>query len=1686
MDPSGKEQEEVVGVVGSGGEEEVEALGLPPDASQVENAGAVVAPGGAAAANDAEELDGTQVGLELGDLIEIHGGKLDGTVGRIYFIDETRISILADGVTHRLEVIELEEDDEGNKVPNPPMDGIEVHEKRLLSAFVGQYDFQIGQKAETFTAEGEALATYTVKAINEQEDTATLVDEAEEELVIPFAFQGIPRDKSVAPFDVIRLTQPPKSDGDANVNAENAPSLTEGEEEEAFEVLLDLELGDVPDTVPVALEGFNIAKAIPMHLRLIDEDEQMDNMLQDLISTLDTGAQRDPRRVRILRRMVENWHLLQNDISSYKRGLRIATLKPASFITLAELLEKTEFPLAKQVLSLARSLYVDHSLEGLQAIQEGGYADPTDSGNPEILLNYLQDVVDNGNRYMDNQFAMGRGTEVLGVTTARRVPRWYTIWQGFFNRFFSSLKPIDAEKELLATRSDRDFFRAQIPKESGPTLSGFKTLGAGDETFVDGSVIEKILFSYMRTITSRVARYGPLKQVQPVEDPDSSEILAHILFPLLFIRDLGYTRSGNFALDVAHGQMNPMTMGMILKANGAITDIPTADKIFSINFDGSSLGNVEIADWLKGQALYGEGQGDIMPYLRSFGMVNPELTLSQKLVLDQKVQIYVGAIKKRLKQLRDEINGERRKKQSLLTSSMLNTTEEYEMFTAVRTEPLLGDALTFFEKSTPSLSLYDLSRFAYLFQQYPDYLLVTLAKNPDVAFERFRATRDLFLKKLRDKLALELKEFNKGAEPRVNPCQHVKDLVKIKKIKDDADRMLMLAKFITLYKSKKQDHWLWCNNGEPHHLLCEHEYLLVQEFLKPREKDIIHKQILLTFSGGVFHGQYICKNCGQPIQRLEFDSNLEFTDTGVPMIGRGVLVDEDAVAQEELEKALLPEYEDKEKVEAFSEEESLIYRTIAEIAMKVGIYPDKHAYTKMIARVKAALATAPDEKKYTLDQKRKKAAGQPTLDYHMFINRMLVCLCASALHIDVQTHVPEYIVRYTLVGCAKPEFIGYPRDKENEMVGIEYMTCAIGSMMQRKSPWDLTGFQSIQPSAKRLKEILYYTNASMRLIGETPDVQQDILDKKQYLLETFGSEAAIGRPKDRIPSGFTPEQIILPKAKALGAEAPVIAESASPFEKSRAWILEAHRLALTTGVYNASNLLAESACCYNPLSKPGGFWQEASMPLLPPKMPPQGPVGSDLYVPMSPRPRLDIFGKSDANIMYRLFLRVCFRGPRKGLQHEPGYDHVCPWCEFTFPEDPRLPPPIQRFSSDAKKQAKFDEDYARELLAKQEKEIAALASAGVEITKESFEDLLNTVNQRSLIPALPEPYLPSNIITWRGLLTVKPVPYEDYLTVMNATMEAIAATPPDADKATIATAFSELSKQAADFESELKRRLGEANYAPLGSMIELSPQELAENLRTYLLIPLQRIYNKMSDVIRLKPRDEHDFSRETKDDIRIFLQNHTGFLNKILKDIPKEDKFVNAKIKELVDKLSEVIPLLSKVLRANILKGGSIGLPDIQKSIVLGAILEFVSPNHLPPDVPGLERPATAVSVPAKMPASILAACLTKFKQEGLSYTSDQIRLMIQDRIEKEKSNILRKYNELDEEGRRLEKMLMRMGMGKWAVGGTKAIWKYDPKQYTKERDDMAEAGITRFGPEPDVYNRGEGFDVAQHHEDDA
>ena len=1689
MEPSDERKEtdveDVVGVVAGSAIDEAEVA---------EDTGVQIGPG---QGEVREELADENVGLELGDLVEFHSNKpeIETVRGRIYYIDETRVSILEDGKSRKLTVFEMEKDDEGdlNFLEEYELTAVEILEKRLMPSFVAQRGMAKDMLVETFTADGEPLTTYKLVTVDEVTDSAILEDTAGERLELSFEFKGIPKDRSTAPFDVLRVIEPPKDE--ATVPNEAAPAEVE-EEFLDFEFLDELE---APDFIPGL---FQATQQAPW-LMIYKEDEQINDMLRELIRLLDPVQQRSVKRIREITRLVWSMLYLRNEITRYKGDTPVGR-KPAAFTTLVELLEKTEFPLAKKILDVAKAIYVDHREEDFLAHERGATVDPVTLPDPAIRLNYLQDTVIKANRYLESQL---KDTLVeAAVPTAglvKRIPRWITIWQGYYNKYFVVFAPIKEDEDFKDIKFDSDFFREKIPatEEAPETLSGFPILDADRETKVDSSSLGKVKFSYMRAIGPRYGRYGEGGLTHKIEDADQALIKGFLLFPLEFIRDLGYIRSGVLVLDIANAMKPPMTMGMILDKT-SITDIPESNKIISVSFDGSTLGNTEISDWLKGQAIYGGGIGDLMPYLRSFGLLQAEFTLAQKAVLESKIATYAAAVKKMITEARQTIFTSRKDRKPIQTFPLLEQQRVYELFLTITSEgtgePILKSLLSDFSARFPAYAKDDVSRFAYLYVYYPDLLINTLAQNPEVAKERVRAERDLFIREVLNTLEEAKKLQDAGQPPVVNPCQHVKDLNKIRRIPDAAERMLSLNKFIRLYKLKKENHWLWCNNGEPpHHLICEHEYLLLQEFLRPKEREVIHKEIILVFGGGKFNGQYICRQCGQPIQEFDYDTHLEYTDDGKPMAGRDVLVDEDALEIEKLQHATTAEAEDEEKVETKTEDELKIFKVISELAQLVGIFPDRKSYEKMITRVKNALALVPDRGKYAQSQRLLKKAGKPSTDYDVFISRILVSLCAGALLIDVQTHIPEYIVRYTLPGCAAPEFIGYPRDPDARKpdTGMEYLACAISSITKRTEPWDLTGYQSITSVPSRIKEIMLFLKSFTQQIAETPEVQQDIIDKKQYLLETFGYETARGRPTDIIPFGFTPAQFIPTKELAEEAESPVVVESASEPEKVRAYIKQAHIYALRYGKYMAGIGISETSCCYTDLEKPGQFWKtKGNLPELPPRQPPLGSVGSLLYVHMVPRPLERLFAKADASIMYRLFTRVCFRGPRVGEQHEPGYDKKCPWCGFQFAEDPRLPPPTLRYSKEKLKQKKFDDEYQSALEKRKSDDLAALREAGIEeITSELFEELLVQVNRRGIIPPLKPYEVPTPMENLRSMLSLLPQPFNDYTITLRETIIALEALPPNASRTDVITALGPLSTKTIELETEIRNRLGDANFANYSALVKLPPQELGESLRSYFLIPLQRIlvYPPSLTTIRefkpiIKPSKTTEFSSEVFADLGEAYKRHTAYLNEIAKDIPKSDVFIRAKIRELVDRLSEVVPVLIRVLRPTVVRGGANTATFLQRCIVGGMFAEFVMPNHVPSNRSDLVGPTSALSVPARLPAKILQACLVKFKQEGLAYSQEQIREMIQDRQEKEKAKIMRDKSEMTPEQRKLDNLLQRLGMGKWAVGGTKAIWRYDPNQYVSEKEAMEAAGITRFGPQVDPYEADGGYDVVQTTEDNA
>jgi hypothetical protein len=98
--------------------------------------------------------------FELGDNIYVLGGKLDGTRGRIYYLDPDLLRILPDGVSDRLVDIKIVN---GDLDPKLAIEKLYLVAKRAAPAFVTQIDAQVGQIADTFSATGEFGIQYKIK-----------------------------------------------------------------------------------------------------------------------------------------------------------------------------------------------------------------------------------------------------------------------------------------------------------------------------------------------------------------------------------------------------------------------------------------------------------------------------------------------------------------------------------------------------------------------------------------------------------------------------------------------------------------------------------------------------------------------------------------------------------------------------------------------------------------------------------------------------------------------------------------------------------------------------------------------------------------------------------------------------------------------------------------------------------------------------------------------------------------------------------------------------------------------------------------------------------------------------------------------------------------------------------------------------------------------------------------------------------------------------------------------------------------------------------------------------------------------------------------------------------------------------------------------------------------------------------
>jgi hypothetical protein len=304
--------------------------------------------------------------------------------------------------------------------------------------------------------------------------------------------------------------------------------------------------------------------------------------------------------------------------------------------------------------------------------------------------------------------------------------------------------------------------------------------------------------------------------------------------------------------------------------------------------------------------------------------------------------------------------------------------------------------------------------------------------------------RDEYLRTLRN-IQMKKKRIDfAGEPPEPVHCSHMKPLAMIRKVKDDSQRLALLSKFLVTFQGQKQDNWIKCNAGD-HNLLCMHELLQIYQFLRPGDVAALNKDIQLNFGGGQFQGHYICRNCGQPISELEYDTHLEFDDSGRPMMGRSVLEDTDTLAQDQIE-SILGTTGDIDEIEGFDDlTKKLIYTTAKELADRLFAPLEMSDFIAVVNRVYGLIQQIPSRERYVqfqASQRKSKTATALAVDYDVYINQALVCATGVHLLLLIQTRKPDLILRGMPTGCRN--LGGQPLEPEG-MNGIQCVISVISS-----------------------------------------------------------------------------------------------------------------------------------------------------------------------------------------------------------------------------------------------------------------------------------------------------------------------------------------------------------------------------------------------------------------------------------------------------------------------------------------------------------------------------------------------------------------------------------------------------------------------------------------------------------------
>jgi len=1085
-------------------------------------------------------------------------------------------------------------------------------------------------------------------------------------------------------------------------------------------------------------------EVIPSAERSYPDSMQREDMFQDLLESVPAKKRSNPKRVKAIEREVDIAVALKN--KSVARSISGAITGPAPYqmYTLQDVLTQPLVPAIVPIVKAGRVLNLD-KIYGESSLYEGA-----------VIPRVLDDVEK-------------RSEEVARLYAAGGLPE--TLGRGFFAYMQDLLGRDQAVLAGAATEAgwarDQDVIRTAPPKVSVWGLDS--SLPKRDECFTPpficvspDYIVHDVAERSVRVLTADYQTYSKTGEANLIAPSDPSMITGYVILPpkaAMMLRPPHQPRELQSA--IAYSEL--LTHGATPTLTNALRYIYSDEEGSSSPLQAWSIDvsatTTPIANWLESVIKYvvhptfslAPRTPQMMMLLDTLGIGTVDLTPSVADVLwtwiRSSQKTWRALFKARRAAIQKALDTEEPRTFQTVTG------DDATLWTALRAADTLKDLMDDVERRNPAIAeAPTLVAASLLLEAQGDATPLvwteiarldarTIDLDPVTAAAALAASRAYTLRRkgLRAHPLLSLS----ATAPVKNTCPHVDRLEAIRNLEDNARS---LRAFIEEFQGPKQGEWMTCVLcKEP--CVCYHEIMELEARAQPARLEAIQKQILLKFGGERFGKKIICKNCGQPLQDIDYEEGVEWNDeTGVAVVTASVLTEEQVAevgAQSWKSKAAatitasITGSDDPQLPPAQKE----IASALTTLLDRAGLSASPDLFRRIMRETDHYVEERkPPQASYEALYAKTRAdpSKKPLPTFVALIDQIRVSALIALVTVALQTEMVELTVQHPDPACTFSRG-GYPLNasaKPDGVGALTYISCVVAYIQRQETPWVHMNWSGLLKPEPRKKEALTMGYKTLQIVLGTDKVQPSCTPRILQALETARSNVTAAREqtlvslKDTLPQGFRPEPFPVTAGDSPAIETnplPAIQKAIQDGTSTEAMIgpvaTALHQIARVT-VADLHKTAKAVPVRLADIHARARFPLSVAQQLLRGTIPSATVAGAHLWPTFDTPIPEPVDQVVEEGIYFKLFLRYCYTGPAVGLSHE--FNGMrCRQCGFTLGEAVETIDMAKKGAEDKLEKMTFK--WGKDTLAAQQGPLK------VEVTQASFTALTEAVRRRRIM-----------------------------------------------------------------------------------------------------------------------------------------------------------------------------------------------------------------------------------------------------------------------------------------------------------------------------------------------------------------